>query len=129
MSRKDWGNAKARDLKNCRPVQDGADCCKCYTHRTSDIYDCNGWILCGDCRYELRHGYPPHLRKEGTPSNRPATEDELTQYGGGSGATHTLNRVRHQECRSSREFDLLCEIEGCHDSKQERSRQLNDEQS
>ncbi len=42
----------------CLPMSFGKCMC-CGEKKRGDIYDCNGFVLCGDCRYLKRHNKPP----------------------------------------------------------------------
>ncbi len=126
--RRDPFNCSKHDVQpeNCYPLrykEEIGQCCMCVlafdlsdsqTYHKDDVFNCNGWILCGDHRYELRNGRPPaRLPKWGRSGLR---DDPASGEHGCSPAPHTLNRKRHQYCRDVVDFERLCEIEGTPDS-------------
>ena len=102
----------------CKPLPNGGTCIACvWLHgdgreprHSDDIYSCNGWILCGDCRYELRYGHkppPPRLRgvRPAKSHQRRVTEEDYDQ------GSETLNRFRHVECGTELEYRILQDID------------------
>jgi hypothetical protein len=79
-------NTKKPDSSKESFLRDGpvtmGPCSACGKFCTHDIYRWHGVIVCGDCRYEMRHGKPPsHERGIG---NHHTTEPESErQYRGG----------------------------------------------
>jgi len=104
------GKSKCAGLGGPRRNEDGEivilRCVYCAgfgDHET--LYDCGGILLCGDCRYLLRHGRPaPHKPKRQVDGFR-IPEDEYRE------TTHTINRWRPTEIVSRTHYRVLMEIE------------------
>lgn len=64
-------------------------CCKCERYFSSDVFRLNGEIVCGECRFEVIHGYlPSHERGGGSPHGDPRSESNYNGSGGGFGQMH-----------------------------------------
>ena len=76
--------------------------------RKRKVLAARGEILCGDCRYEKRHGERPRRERKpgeikGVRNGRTPTDSE--DYGG----SETLGRFRHIECETLTEYKILSE--------------------
>lgn len=124
-TRRDVWNMTPEDAapENCSPVRcsegEVAICVMCVADGmdewnakyTQDIYICNGWTLCGDCRYRLRHGHePPHKAHYGS-SDICWYDDESYQHGGASPAPHTLHRWQRTEITGAAHLRALLNCE------------------
>jgi len=95
-------NFKPSYLRNCKPGQ--GECVGCGLSNIFDRFVCGGWTLCGDCRYWYRHGTHP-VKDPGFGVTGPSDVDEIPVP-----APHTLNRRRHQYCRTMVGYRVLREI-------------------
>ena len=63
------------------PVPFG-QCTQCGESFTDDIYRFRGAILCGDCRYFVRHGrWPNYAKSFGGNTRSSVTEEEAAYHG------------------------------------------------
>lgn len=119
LSRKDVGRLLAEHTRfpHARPLigQERGRCCLCdYGNlRTFDTYLCQGFILCGDHRYYVRHGRMPAVSNGGwaaTLKKRPRGFWESDEFF--LGLTCHNNREHHQYCRSEHAYAVLLGIDG-----------------
>jgi len=102
-----------------RPARLGERRCdNCLREQSDDIYHCGEAVLCGDCRYELRHGAPaPNYRErddlfwknekmlDGRAGPTSAAKEHLAE------ATETISRWRPTEITSMRQYEILMDLE------------------
>lgn len=102
-------------LRQCTPLRSG-QCVICREEHGDkvlhnfDIYNCNGFTLCGDHRYELRHGHEPRHEihpGRGSPSNTTHDDDAFAH----TPVAHSLGKVRHVYVRSIQEFRAYISID------------------
>ena len=109
--RTDTHNLIKRDVSplRCTPAKARRECAKCWEERgPDDVYNCNGFFLCGDCRYRIRHGKePPHDGVPPRATANPDDDDEARSLHG----TMTHNLSRHVYCVSETHYRTLKEIE------------------
>lgn len=86
------------------PCECGGKCQKCHELFSTDIYHYQGWVLCGECRYFVRHN--KHPSREGTSTSLPLTSE--TQYSG-RGNAELNNRFEVLVVQSKKHADLLME--------------------
>jgi hypothetical protein len=99
------------DLRPPRSVPIGAGrCCACSHWCDDDIYDCGGWVLCGDCRYTLRHDREPiHEQHPGYNAGGPPTRPEDTQV---QETPWVLGRHQKTATLTPQQYEILWELEG-----------------
>ena len=123
--KKVWKAAQTKAAKILRSRQQrreatGRDSEQHYTGKPIECRECGmvssedrylmfdtGRVLCGDCRYEHRHGTPP----DRAPTSGAAGNYKGDEFYSSAEQTIHANHVRHQYCMTVRHAEVLAEVE------------------